>query len=158
MKNFDKESAVIYARKHALKYNPDFMSFKGLGGDCTNYISQCLLAGGGVMNYSNNGWFYVDSNNRAPSWTGVNFLTNFLLANKTPGFRVEIIKKENLQIGDIVQIRQNPNRFNHTMIVTKAYGGKVFVSAHSNDCLDKSLDDYKYIEIMCLRIIGVNEW
>ena len=133
------------------------MSFKGLGGDCTNYISQCLLAGGGVMNYSNNGWFYVDSNNRAPSWTGVKFLTNFLLSGKTPGFRVEVINKDNLQIGDIVQIRQNPNRFNHTMIVTNIKGGKIYVSAPSNDCLDKPLDDYKYIEIMCLHILGINE-
>ena len=53
------------------------------GGDCTNFISQCIYAGVKVMNYNkNNGWYYKTVNDRAPSWSGVEFLYDFLLKNR----------------------------------------------------------------------------
>ena len=53
------------------------------GGDCTNFVSQCIYAGSNVMNYDkNNGWYYNNTNDRAPSWSGVEFLYNFLTKNK----------------------------------------------------------------------------
>ena len=35
-------NAVNYAKKWALSRNPDFYNFDLLGGDCTNFISQCI--------------------------------------------------------------------------------------------------------------------
>ncbi|WP_297425144.1 amidase domain-containing protein [Clostridium sp.] len=44
--NFDVEAACTYAETFALKPNPDYKSFEGIGGDCTNFMSQILHAGG----------------------------------------------------------------------------------------------------------------
>ena len=57
-----------------------------MGGDCTNFASQCIYAGSGVMNYTPTmGWYYSSGSNRSPSWTGVVYLYNFLTGNKSAG-------------------------------------------------------------------------
>ena len=50
IQEYDRGSAVSYAHRWAYDRNPAFYDFSPLGGDCTNYASQCLLAGAGVMN------------------------------------------------------------------------------------------------------------
>ena len=67
---YDREKAVLYAQKWALGANPNFYHFGGIGGDCTNFVSQCLLAGEAVMNYSPLGWFYKSLFDRSASWSG----------------------------------------------------------------------------------------
>lgn len=58
-KNFDRESAVRYADQYAglawgagnnHQYNPRYRDFNDRGGDCTNFVSQCLAdAEGGKL-------------------------------------------------------------------------------------------------------------
>ena len=45
---YDRQKAVAYARRWALGRNPAYFDFQDLGGDCTNFASQCLYAGAGV--------------------------------------------------------------------------------------------------------------
>ena len=156
MKGYDREKAVDYARKYALKYNPNYFHFDGIGGDCTNFISQCLLTGGGKMNFDKYyGWFYVDQNNRSPSWTSVKYLERFLLSDSNPGFVAEIKPINELEIGDIIQIRQNLQEFNHTVIITKITPYEIYVCAHSNDALDKPLSEFFALELKGIHIIGL---
>ena len=76
---YDRRSAVAYAREWAFRRNPRFLDFSEIGGDCTNFVSQCLYAGSGVMNFTPVfGWYYLSSSNRTASWTGVEYLYNFL--------------------------------------------------------------------------------
>ena len=49
---YDRFRAVAYALRWALSRNPRYFDFEDIGGDCTNYVSQCMCAGGGVMNYA----------------------------------------------------------------------------------------------------------
>ena len=44
--NFNITEACAYAETFALKPNPNYKSFEGTGGDCTNFASQILYAGG----------------------------------------------------------------------------------------------------------------
>ena len=44
-KPYQRERAVEYARRWALDRNPLFADFSGIGGNCTNFVSQCVLAG-----------------------------------------------------------------------------------------------------------------
>lgn len=46
---YDRYSAVMYAHKWAYDRNPRYYNYDKIGGDCTNFASQCLLAGNGVM-------------------------------------------------------------------------------------------------------------
>lgn len=42
------------------------------GGDCTNFVSQCIFAGSGIMNHNKRtGWYYINGNKKSPSWSGV---------------------------------------------------------------------------------------
>jgi len=79
--SYNRDLAVQYALRWALNRNPNYYNYDKIGGDCTNFISQCLFAGTGQMNYSNNPWYYIDANRKSPSWTGVEFLYNFLINN-----------------------------------------------------------------------------
>ncbi len=151
---YNRRNAVAYAHKWALGANPDFYHFGGIGGDCTNFISQCLLAGGGEMIDSQDGWFYFSKDYRSPSWTSVEALQKFLL-DKSAGLFASISEIASLEEGDIIQLRQNKERFNHTLIITKKSESGIYVCAHSNDALDKNLNDYFFIERIGLHIEGV---
>ena len=43
---YDPSKAVAYAKKWAYYRNPDYYDYSNLGGDCANFVSQCLIAGG----------------------------------------------------------------------------------------------------------------
>ena len=42
---YDRSAAVTYAHRWAFGRNPRYYNFDELGGDCTNFASQCLYAG-----------------------------------------------------------------------------------------------------------------
>ena len=68
---YNRRAAVSYAHKWAYSRNPAFYDFSEIGGDCTNFASQCLYAGTGIMNFTPEyGWYYIDATDRAPAWTG----------------------------------------------------------------------------------------
>ena len=157
MNIYNRNKAVEYARTWALGKNPNYFHFTDIGGDCTNYISQCLLAGGGIMNYDKYyGWFYINQSNRSPSWTSVKYLQRFLLGNYSPGFVCKILPIEQLEVGDIIQIRQNETHFNHSVIISQITNREIYVCAHSYDALDKPLSSYNYLELVGIHIVGIN--
>ena len=83
---YDRLEAVIYAHRWAYGRNPAFYDYEEIGGDCTNYASQCIYAGTGVMNYTPTfGWYYINSNDKSPSWV-LNFCVTFwCVRNALPG-------------------------------------------------------------------------
>ena len=84
-KAYRRENAVNYARRYAFAQNPLFGDFRGIGGNCTNFVSQCIFAGSCEMNYTPTfGWYYISLDQRSPSWTGVDFFYNFITENKGP--------------------------------------------------------------------------
>ncbi len=87
---YSRQKAVDYALKWALFRNPQYYSFDKIGGDCTNFVSQCLFHGGIMMNFYKYGWFYNSLNSRAPAWTGVDELFDFGVNNKSAGVRLKI--------------------------------------------------------------------
>ena len=42
---YNREVAVAYARRWALGRNIAYYDFENIGGDCTNFASQCIYAG-----------------------------------------------------------------------------------------------------------------
>ena len=54
---YDRQKAKEYAKKWAYSRNPKYYNFDNVGGDCTSFISQCIYAGSGIMNYTKDiGW------------------------------------------------------------------------------------------------------
>lgn len=155
-KEYDRERAVLYARKYALVRNPLFFSFAGIGGNCTNFVSQCVLAGSCVMNYTPiYGWYYLSTNRRSASWTGVQFFYNFMIENIGVGpFGIEV-PLEGAQIGDVIQLQNEDGIFYHTIIISEILDGEIYICANSNDALDKPLSEYNYASLRVIHILGV---
>ena len=105
----------------------------------------------------NCGWYYAGINNRAPAWTGVNELYNFLINNKGAGPRAVVVPLSEIREGDIVQIRfSGADSFAHSPVVVRAgrgTPGTVLVAAHTNDAYNRALNTYMYAELRPLHIL-----
>ena len=157
---YNREAAVAYAHRWAFSRNSEFSDFSLLGGDCTNFASQCIYAGSGVMNYAPVfGWYYINLNNRAPAWTGVNELYEFLLNNRSRGPQGEAVNLNRIDNGDIIQIRfTGEERFAHCPVVVDRGSGTVdtiLVAAHSIDSDNRPLSTYDYEELRPVHIFNV---
>lgn len=155
---YNRELATAYARKWALGRNPAFYDFQKLGGDCTNFASQCIYAGAGVMNYTPvTGWYYRSASDRTPSWTSVEYLHDFLVNNLSVGpYGHETIRSE-VMPGDIVQLANENGTFYHSPVITSVYS-EILVAAHTLDSLDRPLASYSYYTVRFIHIDGVRAW
>lgn len=142
---YNRNKAVEYAKKYVYAYNPTYYNFSSIGGDCTNFVSQCVLAGDKEMDYNINGWFYNSPSSRSPAWTSVEDFWNYGLNGKS--FKIIEVEIEKLEIGDIVQF-YNPNtkRYYHNVIITKIIYPisikNILVTSHDNNAFNKSLALY----------------
>ena len=158
IKEYDRAAAVEYARRWAYGRNPAYYDFSRIGGDCTNFASQCIYAGAGVMNYTPTfGWFYISANDRTPSWTGVEYLYRFLVGNEGVGPFAEEVPLDRLEIGDIVQLGRATGDFYHSPVVVGFSRGEILVAAHSYDVYDKRLFSYSFAQARGIHILGVRE-
>lgn len=160
---YNRTYAVEYARKWALSRNPLFTDFTGGGGNCTNFVSQCLLAGSSVMDFTPTfGWYFRSIDDRAPSWTGVEQLYDFLTGSgdfagrEAEGpFAVEAQSRRQVEVGDVVQLANETGDFYHTLLVCGFSGNDILVCAQSDDALDRPLSTYNYESLRILHIMGV---
>ena len=163
-KTYNRMRAVEYARTWALSRNPLFIDFTGIGGNCTNFVSQCVLAGSCVMNYTPDfGWYYVSTDDRAPAWSSVEYFYDFMTGDPTFAsqnggtgpYAVEV-PRERVQLGDPVQLANREGDWYHTLIVCGFDGEEILVCAQSDDALDRRLSTYTNAAMMrFLHIEGV---
>lgn len=161
IKNYNRQAAVEYARKWAFRRNPAYFNFDKLGGDCTNFASQCVYAGSGVMNYTPTfGWYYISTDNRTASWTGVEYFYNFMTGNAQgvgdgAGPFGEEVTADKIEIGDLIQLGRANGDFYHTPVVVGFSGRQPLVAAHTNDAYGRPLNTYRFERIRYIHILGV---
>ena len=160
IKEYNRNAAIDYALTWANSRNPKYYDFESIGGDCTNFISQCLFAGSKIMNYTPiTGWFYSDINHRSAAWTSVHYLHRFLTHNKTLGVYASEVPLLGIKPGDIIQLGKNGQGFYHSLFVTST--GKIptlsntLICTHSIDSINRPLDTYQFDTYRCLHINGV---
>ncbi|MBQ7884666.1 MAG: amidase domain-containing protein [Clostridia bacterium] len=155
---YNRQNAVNYALEYALKRNPKYHDYSNEGGNCANYISQCILAGAPQMNTSQNGWFYFSPANTSISWANVEPFFNFATTNLGEGFFASKSTLEACEIGDIIQLKfKNKPNFSHSLIITKINTrtpNGIIVCANTNDTLNKPLSHYLYAQMRVLHILG----
>lgn len=160
LQDYDRKAAVLYAHQWAYGRNPLYYDYENLGGDCTNFASQCIFAGSGVMNFTPTfGWYYIDANQKAPAWTGVMYLWNFLTRKGiSVGPVGEPCRLEDLRPGDIVQLSFRGEGFQHSPVVVSVGQTptleNTLVAAHSYDSDNRPLSSYTFQDIRFLHIVG----
>lgn len=154
VKEYNRKQVASYAEKWAYNRNKKYYNFDKIGGDCTNFASQCIYAGSKKMNYSSNGWYYNSINDRSPSWTGVEFLYDFLVNNKGVGPFAKEVNQSEIDVGDIIQLSFNGSSYSHNLIVV-SLESDIKVAAHTFDVYGKSLFAYRFNEARFIHIEGV---
>ncbi len=156
-----RTQAVEYARKWAYGRNPEYYNFDSVGGDCTNFVSQCLYQGSKVMNYDKYGWYYKNGNNKSASWTGVEYLYKFLLNNNRIGPYAEEASIQTIEIGDVIQLSFDGNTFVHSLLVihkdNNATLENTLIASHTFDNFGKSVSLYNFKKIRYIHIKGVRK-
>ncbi|WP_338419855.1 amidase domain-containing protein [Streptomyces klenkii] len=131
-----------YAEKYWKNYNPDYRAYPlGTGGDCTNFVSQALKAGGWKHAPGKAGdytkWWY-GSDTQSDSWTGVNEWSWFAQNSK----RVKPLKYAyQMEVGDVLQADfDRDGSKDHTMLVTYRDSlGTPYLTYHSFDTYRRSM-------------------
>lgn len=144
---YNRNTAVNYALNNAYNGVPGSWYFYPRGGDCTNFVSWSLNAGGWPMRYWYSGgdqWYFSSEADYSNSWTVVTDFGNF--AKKYRGYQINLgsspdtiksnleywVKRGIIQKGDLIQRVPGSNP-GHTMIITSIDNvtGKAKVTYHS---------------------------
>lgn len=160
IREYDREEAVAYAHQWAFARNPGYYDFSKLGGDCTNFISQCVYAGSGVMNEKPvYGWYYHTLNDRTASWTGAEYFYRFIAGNQGRGPFGYETSLESLQTGDVIQLTFDGWVFSHSVLVVAkeepVTPQTVWIATHSVDSDNRPLASYSYERARYIHLFGV---
>lgn len=147
--SYDRDKAVKYAKTHCNGWDraqfPDYDSDKSKDtSDCANFVSQCLFAGGAVMQKSSNPYsdWWCERGKKGRVWAGAQSLRLALKKNTIQGIRaVSQAKPTGLKRGDIVftpirEDRYKPKhnmRAGHVMILVEDYAGD-FITVCQRGC------------------------
>ncbi|MEV6674259.1 amidase domain-containing protein [Streptomyces sp. NPDC051162] len=138
---YNYTAMAAYAEKYWRNYNPDYRQFNDAGGDCTNFISQALKAGGwktapgSYSDYHN--WSYGPSG-QTDSWVGANEWAWFTLSSKRASNLANVYQ---MDVGDILQMDfDGDGSKDHSMIVTyRSRMGVPYLTYHSTNTYRKSV-------------------
>ncbi|NHN32293.1 amidase domain-containing protein [Paenibacillus agricola] len=136
---YDRNKSIQYAELWWDKANPAYIEFEV---DCTNFVSQCLFAGGAPMHYTgkrDSGWWYRGRHNGQEhwsfSWAVAQSLQAYMMNNHS-GWQVEEAETADLlELGDVISYDwKGDGRFRHSAVVTaKDANGMPLVNAHTTN-------------------------
>jgi Putative amidase domain len=150
--SLNRQAIVQYIYYYALTPNKNYRDYSlegNRGGDCTNFVSQALLAGGwGRLNGGHRettSWWY--SGGILPpyaswTWTSADYFFKFI--NSRPRAKA-IGRIADLVPGDVISVDFNPSAgdgIDHTMLVSKKTTSGIFLAYHTNNTLDKSFTEF----------------
>ncbi|MBI0294136.1 amidase domain-containing protein [Streptomyces sp. PRKS01-29] len=139
--SYDYAAMASYAEKYWQNYNPAYRRFNEAGGDCTNFVSQSLKAGGWANKSGDaedyRSWWY-DTSYQSTSWVGANEWSWFTLDAKRA---TNLANVYYMGVGDVMQMDfDKDGSKDHTMIVTyRSSSGVPYLTYHSVNTYRKSV-------------------
>lgn len=165
---YNREAAVAYADRWWKEGNPEFEIFEV---DCTNYVSQCLFAGGAPINYTGKretGWWYKGYQGKQEwwsySWAVSDSLRRYLSGTRSSGLRAEMMERpEQLMLGDVILYDWDGNgHYQHSTIVTAFdAGGMPLVNARTVSSRHRFWDyrdSYAWTDQTTYRFFHINDY
>ncbi len=134
--DYDVSKAVAYSEQYWENYNPAYANFNNLGGDCANFTSQSIYAGGMpqvvTKPYSNDGWYYKTSTDRSATWTGANNLHHWMRDNR--GHCVTASKTTVYTGSPVFYSTKGDGTFQHAVLcVGTNSAGTPIINSHNSD-------------------------
>ena len=155
--SYSGSDAAAYARLHANDYNSTYPSYSA---DCTNFVSQCVYAGGIPMYGSNTSvgtyettseWYCIYINSLlwlrryavTTSWIRVVDFSTYMSNIATKSTHTTISSLYNsCTIGDVVQLAdKNTGSAYHSIIISAKDATSAYYCGHSNDRIDVNIAD-----------------
>ncbi len=174
---YDRDAAVEYSylwtdEQTVVRNTEEYSDYSDYGGNCQNFVSQCLHAGGLPMDWQGTyddqwKWFDDELNyketkkGRVPSWSETYSFYMYCLNNSDP---IVTLPDANLftgEPGDVIQYSVNGYTY-HSVIITDVIrdsAGNVIdylVNSNTADKVDFPMSAYGYSEIRLIKIIGYN--
>ena len=141
---YDVSKAIAYADKYCINYNSSYNSYKGRGGDCANFVSQCLYNGG----------FKQDSVWYKHSVAWINVMKQIAHFKQYGTFM-------NANNGNI--LRGNPiyfdwngdSTYDHaTICVGRNNSGKAILDSHTKDLYHATWDNWSFKKAATIQLHG----
>ncbi|MPY63835.1 amidase domain-containing protein, partial [Streptomyces spongiae] len=139
---YNYAAMATYTEKYWKNYNSAYRKYNSLGGDCTNYLSQGLLAGGWkqistVTPEEYDTWYYA-SNGTADAWIGVNEWSWFTQTAKRTKALANVYQ---MDVGDVMQVDFNKDGVkDHSMMTTyRSSSGVPYLTYHDADTYRRSV-------------------
>lgn len=141
--NYSKINSVNYALKYALNPNPAYRYFVSkytIGGDCTNFTSQCVFSGGAPMIFSGKNIWWYDNLHCSISWSTAHSFYWYLkinFDNNLYGIKgKEVFSFSELEIGDLIFYRNVNNKISHSAIITDFKNNIPLICQHTPELLN----------------------
>lgn len=138
---YNYTAMATYLERYWKNYNSAYRDFTNKGGDCTNFVSQALRAGGWPDKpgyYQNANYWWYNILNQTYSWTSVNHWATFAINS---GRTYLLGNVWSCRIGDVVQVKpyQSSSKI-HTMMVSYNSGGMPYFTYHTSNRYRRSLN------------------
>ena len=125
--SYNTGAAVSYARQYCQNYNPRYANYRNDGGDCANFVSQCLLAGGLNLGACSVSW--RDNYGCLPRVRDLKSCLQQL------GWKSSYSRPASFKGGYPIFSTQ----YEHAMIATGISGSSVIFCGHTNDRCDSTI-------------------
>ncbi|MGL5086008.1 MAG: amidase domain-containing protein [Clostridium sp.] len=137
MRSYRPLDAIAYANKYYKSYNKAYPDWTIYGGDCANFISQCLKAGGKKMSdkwysYGNK----LNTSKVSPSWRGANDFSYYWRKHAKSYKTFKSVNEDYLNYGkpgDVISFINKNGRAVHTMMITGLSDDDFILSTHTYD-------------------------
>ncbi|MBR4036586.1 MAG: amidase domain-containing protein [Oscillospiraceae bacterium] len=173
--SYNRDAAVSYAQQwwNTRNYTGNYLAYDNFGGNCQNFASQCIHAGGIDMDYTgvhDVQWKFYDEdlNNKATargrsySWTGVDMFYSYAVNNYADGLvTLTDIDYSYAEKGDIIHVGAY-YQWRHALLVTdvlKSGDGTlqdIVVASNTADRWNYPLSAYIYTGARLIHILGQN--
>lgn len=169
--SYDRGSAVAYARQWVGIRSGDWPDYSRNGGNCQNFVSQCLYAGGIPMDVSGPSvwkWYGSTPNNlpqpagRSASWSAVVSFLDYVESNTGYGLAaVADAPYYSGSPGDIIHLG-DAQRWRHTVLITglvedgEGNTEDYLICSNTADLRDFPVSAYAYTRQLLIRVAGWN--
>lgn len=146
--SYNRTNAIAYARQWANGRNPAYRSWSS---DCTNFVSQCLAAGGisqnapypfpqGIVSTSSY-WYYGSAGSMSTSWMQVADFNSYWSRHASIyNYALVSTAISRMSGGDAVLLRHTSTGVAyHAIFITYSNGSSATYCGHTNNAYDKSV-------------------